>query len=764
MSGQPTGDARRAIVTVLEYTYGPILVVLGFCLFFAFSDPAQEVILGFLTDVQKAQRSGLFDPESWSLRSLQRVSRNILSITLLIALPVTAYSAAAKTLKTYNITTPFAGPVLLLIPVCALLGYGLGFTRAYFSSEAADIPPQVIAAMLLAILSLLIQFFYVLLNHALLRDTWLGRRLQKIPGANSEIGQIIGQTLSKGPLAYLMWFFLAGVAFVGLIRPAAGDWIGPIGVTAGFAITLTLILSGLTNTSRHMPGNTPLILVGFALSLALNSGAVAVAVVLVAALTLFFHRSLGRAQKVITFCIGALAASYGGANLYQGDCATLSGCNIIHGVPPATARLFSLRQTFVDWPGKDQKVIRLVAAQGGGLYAAYHTAYYLAARADEDPDFAHSIFAISSVSGGSVGAGVFWAIRKSGQCQKPTAGSNCHVNAVNHILKRDFLTPALAGLFFRDNLDNFLPVSALFSTPIDRGSVLERKLSSIVNSWQTNHGSAAGDLLQLPLSASWDTERAAPLLFLNGTRVDDGRKYVLSPVKTLRDQAPAHLELWGQQDLSVINAMLVSARFPVVTPPARVRVRKAGAPEQFETLQLADGGYFDNSGIETAMDILHDIQTTGYDGRIEVIVFSADSELPPPSMRGTLGAPLSAFTSAWRARRDLTSLRLRQFFAREQTSDHQAAFPTHLRKTATRGATVICAARTVPHEVNFTLSWYLAEKTFLAIAKQVDTGVHADQTAMKRLSFGTILRRVSQQKDCSTRTGIPPETGLNDLR
>ena len=57
-------------------------------------------------------------------------------------------------------------------------------------------------------------------------------------------------------------------------------------------------------------------------------------------------------------------------------------------------------------PGAKHPVY-IVAAQGGGAYAALHAALFLAQAQDEYPDFADHVFAISGVSGGSVGGAVF---------------------------------------------------------------------------------------------------------------------------------------------------------------------------------------------------------------------------------------------------------------------------------------------------------------------------------------------------------------------
>lgn len=75
-----------------------------------------------------------------------------------------------------------------------------------------------------------------------------------------------------------------------------------------------------------------------------------------------------------------------------------------------------------DQNGKIQGPVYIVAAQGGGLYAATHTALFLARMHDmaQTPKYGvptpARIFAISGVSGGSVGAAVFEIVRSSGVC------------------------------------------------------------------------------------------------------------------------------------------------------------------------------------------------------------------------------------------------------------------------------------------------------------------------------------------------------------
>src|SRR5690606_23025653 len=156
---------------------------------------------------------------------------------------------------------------------------------------------------------------------------------------------------------------------------------------------------------------------------------------------------------------------------------------LLPGVKPRNLMQARLPESFAAWTGRDEPVVRIVAAQGGGLFAAYHTAYYLAARTDTDPGFAPALFSISGVSGGSVGAGVYWAIRRSGLCDDAPVGGTCNRDAVREILRYDFLSPTLATFLFRDAFDTVIPISYLARQPIDRGRVLEDLFSKRVRDW-----------------------------------------------------------------------------------------------------------------------------------------------------------------------------------------------------------------------------------------------------------------------------------------
>jgi hypothetical protein len=108
--------------------------------------------------------------------------------------------------------------------------------------------------------------------------------------------------------------------------------------------------------------------------------------------------------------------------------------------------------------------VYVVAARGGGIYAAYHSAMFLARMQDYCPSFAQHIFAISSVSGGSLGAAAFAALAQESAHNKEENGciERGDVKKISDpasfsshttkILAADFLSPTLSAALFPDLL------------------------------------------------------------------------------------------------------------------------------------------------------------------------------------------------------------------------------------------------------------------------------------------------------------------------
>jgi hypothetical protein len=280
----------------------------------------------------------------------------------------------------------------------------------------------------------------------------------------------------------------------------------------------------------------------------------------------------------------------------------------------------------------------------------------------EKPIFARRLFALSGVSGGAVGSAVFARALVDGRAADGTIASPCKIaeaksqpstfqptlyfgaiqpatwrDCLQAIISQDFLTPVMAGLGFRDI---FAFVGGLYPQfwP-DRGHRLENAIASAyakfgLTSDDPALGLRADFLTTAPPASPPDAQPPEwrPLLLLNSTSVESGRRFVfstLAPTYTPSQQPDLHLD-WladaydfhavvdadkGSRDTSVVAAAHNSARFPFISPagslyPFGAAAAAAGASGASAVTatgklfgRLVDGGYFDNFGAFTARDL-----------------------------------------------------------------------------------------------------------------------------------------------------------------
>ena len=240
----------------------------------------------------------------------------------------------------------------------------------------------------------------------------------------------------------------------------------------------------------------------------------------------------------------------------------------------------------------------IVAAEGGGIRAAYWTAAVLGSIQDTEPSFVDHVFAISGVSGGSLGAAVFDALVADGKWQGRFAERS------ELILGQDFLSPAIAAMLYPDFIQRFWPWPYMF---LDRGRWLEQ---SWERAWReaANKNGLADDRLAEPFSSLWENHQVyVPALFLNATSVENGNRVIASNIriKAGPDQQEQFLgaedlvdKIKPAVDVPLSTAAHLSARFTYVSPAARFRSDRTHA---------VDGGYFENSGATTALDILRQV-------------------------------------------------------------------------------------------------------------------------------------------------------------
>jgi hypothetical protein len=258
--------------------------------------------------------------------------------------------------------------------------------------------------------------------------------------------------------------------------------------------------------------------------------------------------------------------------------------------------------------------VNIVAAAGGGIRAGYWTAGLLSFYQDNDPTFASHTLAISGVSGGSVGAVVFDGLlikqreaRAMGHALPGCDGAfptKPLTSCATAILGGDFLAPTLGVMLYPDLVQRFLPVALPLT---DRARALEAGWESrwhdvIHDDWM----SASFDTLADP---DPDPASDLPLLLLNVTDVEDGKRALVSPLPVMPLEFPDTTDvrkLVGKP-MRMSTAAHLSARFLYVSPVATVRVGGADGVERTWG-HLADGGYFENSGAATALDVLFALQ------------------------------------------------------------------------------------------------------------------------------------------------------------
>ena len=269
----------------------------------------------------------------------------------------------------------------------------------------------------------------------------------------------------------------------------------------------------------------------------------------------------------------------------------------------------------------------VVATEGGGIRAAFWTAALLGALQDTNSQFADHLYAISSVSGGSLGAAVFLTLLSSKD------GTEKIQQRAARILSDDGLAPPLAKALYPDLLQRFLPRG--FSC-FDRGSALE-------GAWERSVTKVTGEadnLFLAPWDAIWTTSSMVPRLFLNATWVESGGRVVFS-----YPRLPADRGVEDGDDLAALTlgqAVHASARFPYLSPALTI----LGSSGPWG--HLVDGGYFENSGAQTARDIIDVVGRRG--SRAIVIRYGADGS-PPAEIWGTeLLAPPFALYQARDAR------------------------------------------------------------------------------------------------------------------
>ena len=377
----------------------------------------------------------------------------------------------------------------------------------------------------------------------------------------------------------------------------------------------------------------------------------------------FFSPLLDKAPIISIALIGALFFSFWNDNHAVRPA-------IKDGAPILANQRDTVEQAFDYWRDdghcdKDKGCpLVVVATAGGGLRAALWTTTVLGRIQDSYEGFADRLFAISGVSGGALGATVYRAlIAKKASREGLRCGTEKTLEAcAQRILGRDFLGPAIASMFFPEAVQRFLPFTTE-ALMYDRAAALER---SWEDGWRrTVDGAGHRNILAQPFLDMWDRRRPWPALFLNGAVVESARRIIVSNLCVADGQRagrPVFREAHDfffriKHDVPVSTAANVAARFPYVEPAGTIRYADYRRGEKLiadpecglknidgikvkqgaDWRRFVDGGYFENFGVATAIDVLNELRKKRWDSGVRpiVIMISSDPDFSgPPSDLG----------------------------------------------------------------------------------------------------------------------------------
>jgi hypothetical protein len=252
----------------------------------------------------------------------------------------------------------------------------------------------------------------------------------------------------------------------------------------------------------------------------------------------------------------------------------------------------------------------LVAAQGGGIRAASWTVYSMREFQKTGlPCTQNSVLLSSGASGGSVGLTMFRGFVSGGGDIDPALLGD-----------QDALSVGLSGTMVTDVLASITGLHL----PSEPGYASE-------GAWRWQDRAAliqAAWAVKMPqYAARYDYANQSPtgLLVLNSTAAGSGCRALVSqvdlgvgvsladdgsdtPAANCSEPSPGVSSVidilnYCKLDMDWATAAMLSSRFPIVTPSARIGTTEEGLCRTLREQQFVDGGYTENSGLGTLSDI-----------------------------------------------------------------------------------------------------------------------------------------------------------------
>jgi hypothetical protein len=275
------------------------------------------------------------------------------------------------------------------------------------------------------------------------------------------------------------------------------------------------------------------------------------------------------------------------------------------------------------WESHGKGPLVAVAASGGGITASLWTAIVLNGLHSSIEGFDDRVVLTSSVSGGGIATMLYADEFTAGGPPSPTQFTDLVENAGT-----PSLNAAVWGIAYPDLWRVLLSFRSGLS---DRGWAIEQRWGGFLADPHTTLSAWAPGVRE-----GW-----RPLQIFNATLQETGGRLLLSaadlrpgvPNPAIPRMSEEVMTAYPGYDLNVVTAARLSATFPFVSPQASPEPGKWPTPPA--PLHCADGGYFDNSGLYTALEVLNDYldtrAATDPTPRIAIIEIRAANTTDPDS-------------------------------------------------------------------------------------------------------------------------------------
>lgn len=289
------------------------------------------------------------------------------------------------------------------------------------------------------------------------------------------------------------------------------------------------------------------------------------------------------------------------------------------GIDSALTHYFDYRlKTLAEFPGIDTieniKVpIYIVAAEGGGSRSGSWTSCVLSCMEDKPSTFSlpeqfhNQVFAMSGVSGGTLGIMSYRGLLY----HKLTHPNDKKIKNINYedlakqVFKSDYLSGMVATLLFGEVVNTFSPVPLGDKT--DRATTIEKSWETVFEKYLTDNADSNYYKLGFVESTQFTAKHNIwlPHVFCNGTLMangpNEGQRAIVSDIQidTANFIRATDILTYVNTDMPNSTAAMVSARFPFISPLAKITSKDSTG-----FIKVGDGGYYENSGILTALEIM----------------------------------------------------------------------------------------------------------------------------------------------------------------